>query len=134
MKTLRRYANPISQILVVCLLSFGVPVPAALAGIIDTATAVRAGQAQQQREHVRGLLDREDVRAALIARGVNPAVVRSRVNSLTDAEVDTLATRLDKLPSGGGLLEIAFIAFIILVITDALGYTDIFPFIKSKKK
>ena len=44
-----------------------------------------------------------------------------------------MANRLDRLPAGGDLLTIALIAFVVLVILDAVGVTDIFPFIKSKK-
>ena len=69
---------------------------------------------------------------------MDPANVQVRVDSLTDAEVQALASRLDKYPAGGGFgggfLEVALIAFIVLLITDILGYTDIFPFVNEKAK
>ena len=134
MDDLRRFAKHISQVLVVVLLTVWGYVPIAKAGIIGTETIIDAEQAQQQREHISSLLSRDHVKSYLAARGVDPAYVQARVNSLTDAEVDALASRLDRLPAGGDLLTIALIAFVVLVILDAVGVTDIFPFIKSKKR
>lgn len=134
MDNLRRFSKPISQVLVLVLLTAWGYVPVAKAGIIGTETVINAEHAQQQRAQLHSLLNRDHVRSYLAARGVDPSYVQARVDSLTDAEVDTLANRLDRLPAGGDLLTIALIAFIVLVILDAVGVTDIFPFIKSKKK
>ncbi|MDX1488046.1 MAG: PA2779 family protein [Acidiferrobacterales bacterium] len=133
MENLRRSAKPICQVLVLLLLTAWGYVPVAKAGIIGTETVVNAEHAQQQRAHITSLLDRTQVKNYLAARGVDSAYLQSRVDSLTDAEVEALAGRLDRLPAGGDLLTIALIAFIVLVILDAVGVTDIFPFIKSKK-
>jgi hypothetical protein len=134
MDDLRRFAKPISQVLVLVLLAVWGYVPAANAGIIGTETIVNAQHVQQQRGHIRSLLNRDHVKSYLAARGVDPAYLQSRVDSLTDQEVDALASRLDRLPAGGDFLTIALIAFVVLVILDAVGVTDIFPFIKSKKR
>jgi hypothetical protein len=141
MQQFRRFAKPISPLVVLCLLGLGLStyLPVGHAVIISTEAVVNAEQAQQQRDHVRDLLNRNDVKAYLSARGVDPANVQARVDSLTDAEVHALASRLDKYPAGGdflggGFLEVALIAFIVLLITDILGYTDIFPFVNKKAK
>lgn len=134
MEDLRRFAKPISQVLVLLLLTVWGYVPVAKAAIIGTEAVVNAENTQQQRAHISGLLSRDHVKTYLAARGVDPGYLQSRVDSLSDAEVDALASRLDRLPAGGDLLTIALIAFIVLVILDAVGVTDIFPFIKSKKK
>ncbi len=134
MEQLRRFARPIAHLVILCLLSLGTYIPVAHAAIIGTQAVVDAEQAQQQRDHVRGLLDRNDVKAYLRARGVNPADVQARVDGLTDAEVHALATRLDKHPAGGDALGLAVLVFIVLLITDILGYTDIFPFVNKKAK
>ncbi len=139
MQQFRRFARPISPLVVLCLLGLGLStyLPVGHAVIISTETVVNAEQAQQQRDHVHDLLNRNDVKAYLSARGVDPANVQVRVDSLTDAEVHALASRLDKHPAGGfggGFLEVALIAFIVLLITDILGYTDIFPFVNKKAK
>lgn len=134
MHQLRRHAKFIVPVILLGLSATSIPIPAAHAGLINTETVIDADRAQQNREHVRGVLHRGDIKAYLEARGVDPTEAQARADSLTDAELQALAGRLEGLPAGAGLLEVALIAFIVLVITDALGYTDIFPFVKSSKK
>src|SRR5262245_40635156 len=86
------------------------------------------------RERVASLLERSEVQAQLQARGVSPDEVRARVAALTDAEAAELAARIDELPAGGvGILGAALIVFLVLLLTDILGYTKIFPFTKPMK-
>jgi len=86
----------------------------------------------------KSLLAREDVQAALVARGLDPQEARSRIDGLSDAEAVSAADRFEKLPEGGGVLEtiliISFLVFLILLITDIAGYTDIFPFVHPMRK
>ncbi|MFQ6024790.1 MAG: PA2779 family protein [Acidiferrobacterales bacterium] len=131
MECLRRVARPVSHFVILCLLGVGAYVPASHAEIISTDAIVQAEQAEQERDRVRNLLARNDVKAYLTARGANPAEVQARVDSLTDDEIQALASHLDQLPAGGGFLELAVIVFLVLLITDILGLTDIFPFVKK---
>jgi hypothetical protein len=65
---------------------------------------------------------------------VDREIVQSRLDGLSDAEIRALSERFDEYPAGEGfetLLILAFLAFIALLITDILGYTDIFPFVKK---
>ncbi|MEK7733835.1 MAG: PA2779 family protein, partial [Pseudomonadota bacterium] len=57
--------------------------------------------------------------------------VQARVDAMTDQEVHALATKLDQMPAGGDALGVLVLVFIILLITDAMGITDIFPFVKK---
>lgn len=78
---------------------------------------------------VNDLLARAEVREALAARGVDPAQVQARVAALSEEEARVLADRLDQLPAGGSdILGVIFTVFIILLITDILGLTKVFPF------
>jgi hypothetical protein len=47
-----------------------------------------------------------------------------------------LAQKLDQLPAGGDGLGVvigaALVVFIVLLITDILGYTDVFTFVKKR--
>jgi hypothetical protein len=45
--------------------------------------------------------------------------------------VRTLAAKIDELPAGGDALGLLVFVFIVLLITDILGFTDIFPFVKK---
>jgi hypothetical protein len=59
-------------------------------------------------------------------------VARARVAALTDEEAATLAGRIDQLPAGSSdILGILLVVFIVLLITDILGLTKIFPFTRS---
>ena len=72
-----------------------------------------------------------------MAWGINPEEAKARVDSLTDEEIEEIASRMDQLPAGGGALGViagaALIIFIVLLLTDILGFTDVFTFVKSNK-
>ena len=87
-----------------------------------------------ERERIATLLERADVQAQLQAYGVSPGEVKARVAALTDAEAAELAARLDELPAGGvSILGAILIVFLVLLLTDILGYTKVFPFTKPMK-
>ena len=117
----------LSSLLIVCLASLGLPVHA---GMLPTDAA------NPERARVLTVLERSDVQGQLQANGVNPADVKARVTAMTDDEVAQLAGQIDSLPAGGtDVLGVILAVFIILLITDLLGLTHIFPFTsKSAKK
>ncbi len=105
--------------------------PAAVeAPALVTTTEALAGNSVQQR--LGALLERAEVREALAARGVDPAQVEARVAALSDQEARLLAEQLDRLPAGASdVLGVLFAVFLILLITDILGLTKVFPFTKA---
>jgi hypothetical protein len=90
------------------------------------------GQASQQinRQQVKSLFEREDVQQQLIGLGVDAQSAAERVDRMTDAEVAEINQRISELPAGSGVVGIILMVLLVLVITDVLGATDIFPFIK----
>jgi hypothetical protein len=117
----------LAGLLVVCMGSAAVPVPA-LAGIVSTDAIVSGAQ----RERLVSLLERTEVQARLEALGVDVAAARDRVGALSDAEAAQLASQLDELPAGGiDALGVALVVFLVLLFTDVMGYTKIFPFTRS---
>ena len=135
MEKLRRLSKPVSHLVVLGLLALSLHLTAAHAGMIGTEAVVNAAQVQQDRERLRDVFNRDDVKAQLLARGVDPAQVQARVDSLTDQEVQSLSGKLDQLPAGGdGFLGALVFVFIVLLITDILGFTNIFPFVKHQKR
>ena len=134
MEIFRRLTKPVSHLVVLGLLALNLYLPAAHAGMIGTEAVVNAAQAQQNRERLHSALNRDDVQAQLLARGVDPTQVQARVDSLTDEELQTLATDMDQLPAGGdSFLGALVFIFIVLLITDILGLTNIFPFVKHNR-
>lgn len=87
-----------------------------------------------QRERIHEFLDRADVQGQLLARGVDPQDAKARVAALTDAEAAELAARIDELPAGGiGILGAILVVFLVLLLTDILGLTKVFPFTRPMK-
>ena len=83
------------------------------------------------------MLERQDVQAQLIELGVDPNDAKDRVAGMTDAQVAELNDRLTDLPAGEGVgtvLGILLIIFLVFVITDVIGATNIFPFIHPVNK
>lgn len=131
MQMFRRLAKPVAYALITGVLALSLHGPAARAAMVTTDQVVSAEQSKQDRARVHALLAREDVRKTLSARGVSAADVQARVEAMTDQEVQNLAGKLDQLPAGGDALGVLALIFIILLITDAMGVTDIFPFVKK---
>lgn len=105
--------------------------PAAQAAMIGTGQIMDHSQAQQDRTHVKALLNRTELAAQLKDAGVDPIQLQARVNALTDEEVALLADQLDQLPAGSGILSTVLVVFLVLLATDILGYTEVFPFVKK---
>lgn len=95
------------------------------AEIITTheAVAMESGQSLTQ---VDAWLQRDDVVAELAALGVDPDLARIRAEALSPAELDELANRIDELPAGAGVIEVLGITFLVLIILEVIGVTNIF--------
>jgi cytochrome c1 len=110
------------------------PIDAAHAALVTTGQAIEAGAAEGERDRVAAFLAREDVRAQMVALGVDPVEAVNRVAGLSDAEVRQIAGNLDQLPAGqsavGAVIGAALLIFLILLITDLLGLTNVFPFVR----
>jgi len=74
-------------------------------------------------------LEREQVRNQLTQLGVDADAVKQRVAQMTEQEIATLNERLGELPAGGDILGVILVIFVVFIITDAIGATDIFPFV-----
>ena len=77
-------------------------------------------------------LSRADVRAAMERQGVDPALAMDRVASLTDEEAGQLAQKIDSAPAGG-IIGALLLVFFVLLVTDILGLTKVFPFTRSAR-
>ena len=124
-----RLRRLVAGLLIVSIAGIGVPLPAH-AGIVSTDAAF----ASAERGRIASMLERADVRAQLEAYGVRAADVKARVAALTDEEAAQLAGKLDSLPAGGdGIIGALLLIFVVLLITDILGLTKVFPFTKPIK-
>lgn len=127
----------VAAVLVFCIAALGMH-GGAQAGIVSTddvlaAQSIGAGQDAVNRATVNRFLARDDVRQGLMNQGVDLDAAQARVGAMTDLEVADLAGRVDKAPAGGEILGIIFTVFLVLLITDILGWTKVFPFTRSIK-
>ncbi|MBE0463320.1 MAG: PA2779 family protein [Halomonadaceae bacterium] len=132
MKTLRAY---LSTLLIAALVITSLPVAAAPAApqsmdLVSTQSVLAGDRAGADREKINEILARADVQDQLLKQGVDLDEVDARVAALSDAEAQQMAQQLDQLPAGagGGVIGALFAVFIILLITDILGLTDVYPF------
>ena len=107
----------------------------ARAGLVPTEAVLASSTASAAaRARVDAFLKRADVAAQLESLGVDADEARERVAHLSHAEVAQIDARLDRLPAGGSFFGVVggilLVLILILFITDLLGYTDVFPFIR----
>lgn len=125
-----------ASMLVVCVTGLSLPLQAG-AAIVSTQEAAAApaassaAAASAERDRVIGFLSREEVRQSIEAQGVDPQDAIKRVQAMSDEEVQQLAGRIDQLPAGGNIIGVLFTVFIVLLVTDILGLTKVFPFTRS---
>ena len=115
----------------VCLLLV-TPLINAHAQIVSTDTLLAQMQSETVRSTLLIQLQREEFKEQLTLLGVDPKEAITRVKNLTAEEVLALNKKIDELPVGSGanLLGAALFIFTLFVITDVIGATDIFPFIR----
>lgn len=137
MNALQGWAKPICWLLVYALALLQFPAGVAQASIVGTESALDAAGGQVHRDRIHSFLAREEVRAQLVAWGVDLGEARARVDALSDREAKALAERLDGLTAGqdvvGPIIGAIVLIFLVLLVTDLLGLTDIFPFVKKHK-
>ena len=71
------------------------------------------------------------VLAQLSGMGVDTVELQARLAALSPQEQQALAERLDEMPAGQGVLNTLFLVFLVFVITDIIGATDVFPFVNK---
>lgn len=133
MKLPKAVTRNIARAMLICFAPFAMFAPVGQAAMIETDQIISSTQTQSDRAHLIETLNRADLADQLRSAGVDPVQLQDRVDSLTDDEVALLNEQLDELPAGGGILGVAVFVFVVLLITDIMGYTDIFPFVDSKK-
>lgn len=132
MKLLRQKAKPVSVFMTILILLFAVPYESVFAAMIGTETVIDVAKGQEARDYLNRMMIREDVQSAFKSYGITPLEAKARLDTLSDAEIMRLYNQIEQLPAGGSDLGVAFIAvgviFVVLFITDILGYTDVFSF------
>ena len=137
MKFIRGKISFVSLFMVAVTLLIAVPYQPLLAAMVPTEVTIYDNKAEEARDYLKSLISRSDIRTSLISRGIDPDEAKIRVESLTDSEAIAIADQIDQLPAGGSAIGViigaALIIFLVLLATDILGYTDVFPFVNKHK-
>jgi len=123
----------LASMLMFIITGFSLYMPVAHAAMIDTEQVIEQQQLNQERAKVIAFLNRAEVEQALQEQGVSPEAAKARVAHLNNEEVAMLSGQIDTLPAGGFVGEVigaALFIFVVLLITDILGLTNIFPFVR----
>ena len=138
MKFIRKKISFISLFMETIMWLIAVPYQPLLAAMIPTEATIDQIKAQDARDHLKALISRNEIKKSLMFKGIDPDEAKARIDSLSDSEAIAAAEKIKQLPAGGdalgALIGAALIVFLVLLITDLLGFTDVFPFVKSQKK
>jgi hypothetical protein len=116
----------------IAFVSVGIAQPAQ-AALVGTAQVVNAANAEQARASLAATLNRADVQAELQRYHIDPADAQARIAAMSDAEVASVAHQIDSLPAGGdGIVGALVFIFVLLLVTDILGLTKVFPFTRHR--
>ncbi|MEA3274039.1 MAG: PA2779 family protein [Pseudomonadota bacterium] len=115
----------IASLMIVNVMGLGL-VPAAQAGVIGTQTWLQMEQREARLARVNSVVLEQEVQQELLARGVDADEVQARIAALTDEELLTLESELDKLPAGGDALAVIGAVFLVLIILELVGVINVF--------
>jgi hypothetical protein len=105
-------------------LTFQAPV---MAGMVSNSKLSAGAQTELQRDAIRTMVAREDIRSHLLNNGVSPEDVNARIDTMTADEIAAFESELANLPAGEGFFG-AFVALIVIfMLLDMAGVTDVFP-------
>jgi hypothetical protein len=134
MQGLRRLRRGVALVLAVVMFVVSMPLGVAHAALVSTEQMLAGGDGAADRARVLAFLDRVEIREQIAALGVDPNEAAARVAALSDEQVREIAGQLDQLPAGQGAVGVVvgaiLIIFLVLLVTDLLGLTNVFPFVK----
>ncbi len=119
------FRKSVAMLLIVTTSLLGLPV-VSLAAPIGTDTLVQLDQRGELLNRIQGQLARDDIRAQFLQQGVSPAEVDARIAALSTEELQMLSAQLDELPAGGSVLAVIGVVFVVLLILELVGVTNIF--------
>ncbi|MDA3806611.1 MAG: PA2779 family protein [Thiomicrorhabdus sp.] len=119
----------ISMIFTALVLSFSFN--SASAAMVSTTSLLQGGQQISNSESVTTM--RLGLSDALVNYGVAAQDADSRVALLTNDQVVMLNGQLADMPAGGDILGLAVLVFLVFIVTDAIGATDVFTFVDPIK-
>jgi len=101
------------------------------ASLISTQQIASQSTSFKDRGSLAASIDRPEIQAQLESFGISKEEAQQRIASLTDEEVIALNNKIDSLPAGAGVVGALVLIFVVLLVTDILGFTRVFPFTRT---
>lgn len=134
---LKKMIRPVSFFLVFSFLLLDFTAHTAQAQMVGTNAVIAGQQEAADRAQVAAFLAREDVKQVMTQHGVDAVEAQKRVDSLSSTELTKIANSMEQLPAGGDgigtIVGAAVLIFLVLLITDILGFTHVFPFVTPQR-
>lgn len=134
----RIVSKSVCLFLIICFLVTNLTISYAQAAMVATETVVHSAQAEGSRARLIALLNRQEVIEAFAKQGIDVEQAKKRVANLSDAEIAKINQKLDQLPAGGdavgAVVGAIVLIFLVLLITDLMGLTHIFPFVNHPRR
>ncbi len=134
MNFFRRFTKLVPILSILALFSMNtVPLQAAM---VDNDQLISQSQMQMSKQEILTQLDRQHVQDKLLAMGVNIDDAKQRIDQMTQQELAQVAQDIENMPAGSGgvvgpIVGALLVVFIVLVVTDMLGATDVFGFVND---
>jgi hypothetical protein len=96
------------------------------AGTIDTGYLIEADAHAASLDRIQSILARDEVANEFLAFGIDQSTIDARLEGMTAAELISLEGRIDESIAGGSALGTIGAVFLVLLVLEVLGVTDVF--------
>ncbi|MBU6953785.1 PA2779 family protein [Hahella sp. HN01] len=101
------------------------------AAMVSTDTQIQVEQQNYDREQIMRITGSDEAKEVLLSLGVSQEDVEARVANMTADEIAEFNKQINEMPAGASsALGVILVIFVILIVLDLLGATNIFPVIK----
>lgn len=132
---LRKISRYVAGPLAALMMMVSMPMGLAQAALVGTDEVISAASADVERARLAAFVARQDVRERMQQMGVDPDEAKARIAGMSDSEISQVAARMDAMPAGQDatsvIISAVVLIFLVLLVTDLLGLTDVFPFVKG---
>ncbi|MCA1929073.1 PA2779 family protein [Rheinheimera sp.] len=100
----------------------------ASAAVVSSEQVIAHQQFNFNKAQVLSFVDSAEVQNKLIELGVSPADAKQRIANMTAEELNALNSQMNEMPAGG-IVGVVVTVLVVVVVTDLMGLTDVYPFI-----
>lgn len=101
----------------------------ASAAVFSSEQVIANQQFNFNKQQVLSYVDSAEVQNKLIELGVSPADAKQRIANMTAEELSALNSQMNEMPAGG-IVGVVVTVLVVVVVTDLMGLTDVYPFIR----